>query len=37
MIRKFLFLVVLAVVASAIGMTLASRDEIARYRSIREM
>lgn len=37
MIRKLLFFVLFAIAAGAIGMTVASRDEIARYRTMREM
>lgn len=37
MIRKLLLFVLLAIAAGAIGLTLASRDEITRYRAIREM
>lgn len=37
MIRKFLMFTLFAVIAGAIGMTLASRDEIDRYRILREM
>lgn len=37
MIRKFLLLTLLACTAGAIGMTIASREEIGRYRSLREM
>jgi hypothetical protein len=37
MIRKLLVFAVLAVAAGAIGMAVASRDEINRYRAIREM
>lgn len=37
MIRKLSFFVLLAVAAGAIGMTVASREEIARYRAIRDM
>jgi len=37
MIRKFLVLTLLALAAGAIGMTLASRDEIDRYRNLADM
>ncbi len=37
MTRKILLLVLLAIAAVAVGMTVASRDEIARYRAMREM
>lgn len=37
MIRKFLKLSLFALVVGAIGMTIASRDEIDRYRNLREM
>lgn len=37
MIRKFVLFVLLAITATAVGLTVASRDEIARYRSIRQM
>ncbi len=37
MIRKFLLFVLLAVVATAAVLAMQSRDEIARYRTMREM
>ncbi len=37
MIRKLSLFILFVVAAGAIGMTVASRDEIARYRAIREM
>jgi hypothetical protein len=37
MIRKFLLLVLLATVATAAVLTAQSRDEIARYRAMRQM
>jgi hypothetical protein len=37
MIRKFLLLVLLAVIATAAVLAVQSRDEIARYRAISEM
>lgn len=37
MIRKILVLTLLAVAATAIGMTIASRDEIERFRRLREL
>jgi hypothetical protein len=37
MIRKFLLLVLLAATATAAVLALQSRDEIARYRALREM
>ncbi len=37
MIRKILVLSLLAAVAGVIGMTIASREEIVRYRSLRDM
>jgi hypothetical protein len=37
MIRKFLLLVLLAIATTAAILAMQSRDEIARYRAIREM
>lgn len=37
MIRKFLLFVLLVTAALAVGMTVASRDEITRYRTMRQM
>jgi hypothetical protein len=36
-IRKLLLTVLLAAVATAAALAVASRDEIARYRAMREM
>jgi hypothetical protein len=37
MIRKILLFALLGIAAGAIAMAVASRDEINRYRAIREM
>jgi len=37
MIRKFLLLTLLGFAALAVGMTVASRDEIDRYRTLADM
>jgi len=37
LIRKLLVVVLLAVAAAAVALAVASRDEIARYRAMREM
>jgi hypothetical protein len=37
MIRKLLVFALLGIAAGAIGMAVASRDEINRYREIRRM
>jgi hypothetical protein len=37
LIRKLLVIALLAVAATAAALAVASRDEIARYRAMREM